>query len=226
VVLIRGVNALVPDPGSPVAEFVPYARHITFTHLRDANGYIDPQAYASGPQSDDGVLPGPPGDHQRDMLALLSLCLLAFLAGEAMLRFRAVAVLTTPGVIAPILRSAWWGLTRFPILIVHGLMLRFAMLCICLPFVIVPVVLVQCFGAGALSELGLPAQAVGLPGMIAGIACVNSILSAAGVVYDARLYRAMTAGAGTLSVSASVPQPRRASATAAVRQHPSLEHPC
>jgi hypothetical protein len=223
VIVVRGLDALVPDPGSPVAEFVPYARHVAFTPLQPANGYVDPASYASGTPTVDGVLPR---DRSHEVPALASLSVLLFLAGETILRFRTVAALTAPGLIRPLLRSAGWGLAHAPIVLAHGLAWRAAMLGVSLVAVIVPIALVQCFGAGVLRVLGLPEGAISLPGMIAAAACVNGILTAAGAVYDARLYRALAARAGAPSVPASVPQPRRTAATAAVRQQPSLEHPC
>jgi hypothetical protein len=93
-VLLRSLNAFVPDPGSPMSEFVPYLRHTALRHLEPVVDYnqklMDEYGWAAGITP---LITSPAPDHSGEVLIWLIAGLLAFVIGDMLLRFRAVTAM-------------------------------------------------------------------------------------------------------------------------------------
>jgi hypothetical protein len=226
---LRSLDALMPNPGSPVSEFVPHLRHTAFRHLElvvDYNQQLMLKYNGAAPRV--GTVFASSPDRSREKCIWLLASVLAWVIGGVVLRFWAVmmmqaqtpyrnvvslvgnalrsvpswraaesapynaTLLLNAHFVSPLARTAVFGIRHFGVIAVHAGVLHLAAWAFGVTFVVVPVVIVQCFGADVLMRLGLPRDLISLSAVIAGTALVSSLYTAFGVVYDARLYLALT----------------------------------
>ena len=119
---LRALDAFVPNPGSPFAEFVPLFRHSSFantTREGESNQYW--QYVTSQVQSPPGntVITVTPGEESRPPMLAISLASVgALLLAEALLRFTPIMAMNAGsrprlGVITPVLHSVRFGIRHF-----------------------------------------------------------------------------------------------------------------
>ncbi len=195
VLFIRGVDALIPDPGSPVAEFVPRLRHTAFRHVERGADYNQQlavennTAFKGATSSRAAEKLAPSEESQRVVIASM----LALVLGETLLHFRAVAAVQSPGVFGSLLRCVWWGIRYFIPTTIHIWLVRLALLGANILFVTAPIVIVQCLVLPTFKQLNEAMDtSMSLPWMLVGITLVNTVFTAFSTVYDARLYVALT----------------------------------
>lgn len=197
--MLTTINSLIPDPGSPLAEFLPGWRLMIL-------GHGGPVAYSPYLQQHP---PQANGERIALMISFLrepwflvcgAMALTILL--ETLLRFRSVeAVLPSTtsrlrwlGALAPMLNSMRFGFKHFGLITLHVWALRLVFAGLSALLVFAPMVIVQSF------VIPFIARATGfwqlytlcLAAMIAGLALVNALGTAFATVYDARLYAALT----------------------------------
>jgi hypothetical protein len=194
VTFLRSWDALLPNPGSPVTEFVPRLRHTAFRQPQPAADHHQKLVVESN-NAINGIrplrtaeTPALPAELQRVVIAGL----LALTAGETVLRLRSVAAIRSAGMLAPLLLSVAWGVRHFVPITIHVWLVRFAVLLFNIVFIIVPVVVVQCIADPPPAWTGLPSPVVSLPTIVFTITLINSGFGAFCAVYDVQLYRALT----------------------------------
>ena len=193
-VLIRGMDALIPNPGAPVAELVPYWRHTAFTDLDNVSEYNQYLAIAYNSRDlYSSIMHVTPDPSELPRLTLVSLLIL--LIGETILRFRVVAAMQptgAAGTVVPLLRGMWLGIRYFIPITIHVWFLRLAVALFSIAFIILPVVLVQCIAEPLPAWTGGSTTVVSLPLVVLVLSVMNGVFVAFGTVYDARLYVALT----------------------------------
>ncbi len=190
---LRSLNALIPDPGSPIAEFTPRLRYTSFRPpAQTSDDHQQLAAASNGGNSgstSSAVVNG--AISSADLQRIVVASLVALVIGETLLRFRAVAAIQSAGALAPLLRSVWWGMRFFISITIHVWMLRLMILAFSLVFIIFPVAIVQCLVEPTPAWTGMASSILNLPLIVLALALINSMFTAFGAVYDARLYRAM-----------------------------------
>jgi hypothetical protein len=184
-VALRTADALLPDPGSPFVEFVPYWRSITLERAPTVG------ASAFWPL----------------VVAGIALIILA----DAMLRFRTVSAIKPNGyeITHGLARFAWLiesvrlGLGHFWQVSTHMCLLRLAALHIIASLLILPVVLIETIVMPQTmrlfqASLVLPPT---IPLICASVAFVCAALRAFSIVYDARLYLALSQNSKSTSAT-------------------------
>jgi hypothetical protein len=194
VTFIRGLNALIPDPGSPVAEFTPRLRHTGFR----------PPAQTSDDHQRLVAEKAAPSDESDEMQRIAVASLLALIVGDSLLRFRSVAAIQSASVLASLWRSVWRGVRHFIPITLHVWTLRLAVLLVNLVFIVYPVVVAQWLADPMPAWAGLPSSVVSLPLIVLAIALIHSVAAAFGAVYDARLYRALHPLASPIHTSSAI----------------------
>ena len=126
--VLQTLNAFVPSPGSPFAEFVPVLRHSSFMNITRESGsnqywqYVADriQARAGNPS-----IPSTPVEESISPALAISLVSVgALLLAEALLRFTPIMAMfacgrTRLGAITPVLRSIRFGIRNFGAITKH-----------------------------------------------------------------------------------------------------------
>jgi hypothetical protein len=188
---LRALDALVPSPSSPFAEFVPLLRHTAFepftqirsTGVQGMEGYgIDTVKIKTRP------------DLQR---LILFASVVVLILVEALLRFTPVMAMNSPGrgrlcAVTPVLRSVRFGISHFGAITTHVWLLRLAFVAAYSVFFMLPVVLVQ--DAAPPVVRSVTSALAGHWSLTLTLVCywlVMALFMAFSTVYDARLVLAL-----------------------------------
>lgn len=192
VAALRGVGALIPSPGSPAADFLPYTR---VRLLRDLE-----QSDIAAPDYDNYAAPTSPYPHfalsdERQRLASVRrvtlVALAALILGGVLLRFHAAAAMQAPGTLRPIWASIRLGARHFGAVAAHAGVLQLAAAAFMTVAVILPIALAQCFLAPPPASLGMGGSPINLPATLMSMALVDALVAGFVAIYDARLFAAL-----------------------------------
>lgn len=140
---MHAIDQSLPAVGSPFAEFVPYLQHTTLNDLETTTDYNAMLALTYN-------LPDPSAqamdrdDAEADVLRCVIAGVAAIALAQSLLCFGAPAVMLMRGVLAPILRSAGWGVRFFLPIFMHTSALHGLLAGVKIIFIVVPLVLMQC----------------------------------------------------------------------------------
>lgn len=188
---LRALDAFVPSPGSPLAEFVPAMRHTAFepftqirlTGVQGMEGYgIDKVSVKARPDL-------------QWLIVLTSISLL--ILAEALLRFTPVMAMRSHErarlrAITPVLRSVGFGMRHFGAITMHVWLLQLAFVAAYSVFFMLPVVLAQ--GVAPAAVRGVTSSLIGKWSLLLTLACywlVMALFMAFSAVYDTRLVLAL-----------------------------------
>jgi hypothetical protein len=172
----RGVNILIPNPGSPFAELVPelrHAKHGSMTTTITLSGMV---------------------------VLMLAETLLRFRTVIVMKPLRSLRPQRF-ALFAPLIASVGFGLRHFGVVTVHIWAMRLAMLGLSVALIELPLAIMDNFIVPNLVQLGDFEWLPTIKFVVASSAAVvSAILAAFVVVYDARLYRAIVVGSNMSEV--------------------------
>jgi hypothetical protein len=184
---LRTLDAFVPSPGSPFAEFVPMLRHtvfepftqVTSTGVQGLEGYgIDKVSVKTRPDL-------------QWLIVLTSVSLLVL--AEALLRFTPITAMTACertkfGAITPVLRSMWFGIRHFGAITKHVWLLRLAFVAGYGVFFLLPIVLSEDVAPPIVRSM--TRSVLGSWSVMLTLVChslITALFVAFSTVYDARL---------------------------------------
>lgn len=200
---LRSLDAMIPDPGSPFTEYIPYFRLVAF---RDLSQSPAGELTGMGQVVQSGVAAlvtaGASDDHASHslrfwlvglgavVLIVLAATLLRFYAVMALIPRKPAYSLRGFGLLMPLIESVRFGFRHFSLITLHVWVLRLTIVAVSMIVVIVPVALSQSYAVpGVIRLIKAPwihPASVLLLSM--SLAMANAILAAFGAVYDARLY--------------------------------------
>jgi hypothetical protein len=189
VMAIRTLNALVPDAGSPAAEFIPFARHKAFGGPRFR---YDEERFMMFYMNNTSQVYPPENAHRlskANAQLLLWACVFVLIAGDVLLRFRAVAAVQAQN-----RWNMWAGgvhhsAQHFGQVMAHVGLLRLVRFGMLLAGVLLPVGLLQGFADPLPAHLRLPIPVFSLHVIALALMLVNGIAGAFCAVYDAQLFK-------------------------------------
>ncbi|MCL5996095.1 MAG: hypothetical protein M1546_08565 [Chloroflexi bacterium] len=180
-VVVRAINGVTPDPGSPFTEMVSYARYLL---RRSSTNYYWLYAY----RYTLGEVPV-----RLWLIALTSL--VPMIVTGTLLRLRVAAIMSAsrPNQMAALMESVQLGARHFRYVAAHGMVVWLASVSLNIVFSLVPLTLAQYLVVPAVARAlnTLWPYPVSALLFAAGAALVGMVFLAFGAVYDARLYRAM-----------------------------------
>jgi hypothetical protein len=198
---LRTLDAFVPGPGSPFAEFVPFLRHSSFRRVprsTDSTNSSDYWRYVSDQvQAPFVPTPTPVEEGGSPVLAVSLASLGALLLAESMLRFTPIMAMNSRGrrrlgAITPVLRSVWLGIRHFGVITKHVWLLRLAFVAGYGIFFMLPVVMSQDVVPPVMTSTWKSATESWSASLT--LMCywlVMALFTAFSAVYDARLYAAL-----------------------------------
>jgi hypothetical protein len=219
VLALRTLDALVPSPGSPLAEFVPLLRRSSFTDTTRLNSIARSSAdngYWQHMSEEVKVLfgpaPTPVAEDNSPVLAISLTSLVALLLAEALLRFAPIMTMNSDGqkqrsVITPVFHSIGFGLRHFGTITKHVWLMRLAFVAAYSVFFMLPVVLSQDVLPPVMTNAWK--SVTGSWPVTLTLICywlVIALFTAFSTVYDVRLYAALalkpSASANATSIAA------------------------
>lgn len=188
---LRAIDAFVPSPGSPFAEFVPLLRHTAFepfpqvmsTELQELEGHgTDKVSVKIRPDL-------------QWLIVLTSVCLL--ILAEALLRFTPIMAMKSreggrPRAIMPVLHGVGFGIRHFGVISAHVWLLRLAFVAGYSIFFMLPVILAHDAAPRVVTNVReLVLGHWSLPLTLACYWLAMALFMAFSTVYDARLFLAL-----------------------------------
>jgi hypothetical protein len=203
----RGFDALIPDPGSPFAKFIPYLRLEVSKNQVALSEYERYQQFmgALTRQTTTVILFVRPSELGLIVAGSVIFIVLA----ESLLRFRTVMAFKPPDpqtskveqgerlrrftALDPLIDSARFTIRNLGAIIVHVWFLRLALSALSVLFIELPLAAVDRFVVPNIVRYGAEVEIISMMDFAgaSSAAIVNGILLAFSAVYDARLYTAL-----------------------------------
>lgn len=220
----RGFNSLMPDLGSPFAEFIPnlsdaISKHTTrvIYHERSVDGSAWPIVVAEVTSETAFVSAGMEviKPHRNPLTVVAGVALMVI--AETLLRLRIVMAMTPPMPpkprrfewLRPLADCTHFGPRYFGTITVHTWFVRLVIFALTLTLIELPVALMDHFLVPHVMRLGGSFEILPILRFLAtaSAALVNAILLALSVVYDAQLFKQLTPSQSTPYATASITWP-------------------